>query len=269
MRDYIDIGSGPANESCAQLGQEGYAQQARAECQRFLELIRTNMGEEPGSARLSIKANSHDFGTYYEVVCYYDDTDEEATRYAVRCQDDAPTEWGDDSSENAAELGTSTTETVTESGKPAPETEFLGLPIFEGSTETKANSGMMSCDFCLLEVTPVVDARTKQGPWAAMCPDHFKEHGVGLGTGYGQKLVSQAPQTPAPMTVGAVLQSKRRPTTFCESCRDAAEEEGAPDDEESITLILAEMGGDIADHDCDDYETGGCRCACRRSIRNV
>ncbi len=190
MRDYIDIGPSPANEKCAQVGQADYARQARRECNRFIELLRKTIGEEPGSAYLATKSNPHAFGTYYEVVCYYDDTDEEATRYAVRCQDDAPTEWGDDSSENAAELGTSTTETVTESGKPAPETEFLGLPIFEGSTGTIANSGMMICDFCPEETRPVVDGRTKMGPWAAMCEAHFKEHGLGLGTGYGQKLVS-------------------------------------------------------------------------------
>jgi len=261
MRDYIDIGSSPANELCAQVGQEGYAQQARAECQRFLELIRTNMGEEPGSAHLAVKANSHDYGTYYEVVCYYDDTDEEATRYAVRCQDEAPTEWG----EIVAELGKADPETVTESGKPAPETDYLGLPIFAGSTETKVNSGMMSCDFCLpKEVRPVVDGRTKHGPWAAMCPDHFKEFGVGLGTGYGQRLVVEEPKPESALplrgTVGDLLQSRRRPTTYCESCREAATEEGAPDDEESLSLILAEMGSDLPDHDCD----GNCLCGCGR-----
>lgn len=32
-----------------------------------------------------------------------------------------------------------------------------------------------------------VDGRTKQGPWANMCALCFIEHGVGLGTGFGQK----------------------------------------------------------------------------------
>lgn len=32
------------------------------------------------------------------------------------------------------------------------------------------------------------DGKTKGGPWAFMCKDHFKEHGIGLGTGKGQRL---------------------------------------------------------------------------------
>ncbi|MBT0774168.1 hypothetical protein KIH74_34805 [Kineosporia sp. J2-2] len=33
------------------------------------------------------------------------------------------------------------------------------------------------------------DAKTRQGPWANLCPDCFAEHGIGLGTGKGQRLV--------------------------------------------------------------------------------
>jgi hypothetical protein len=33
------------------------------------------------------------------------------------------------------------------------------------------------------------DGATKMGPWAYMCEVCFKMHGVGLGTGRGQKLV--------------------------------------------------------------------------------
>lgn len=33
------------------------------------------------------------------------------------------------------------------------------------------------------------DGRTKSGPWAHMCGECFAKHGVGLGTGVGQKLV--------------------------------------------------------------------------------
>jgi hypothetical protein len=33
------------------------------------------------------------------------------------------------------------------------------------------------------------DGKTNLGPWAYMCEKHFKELGIGLGTGKGQKLV--------------------------------------------------------------------------------
>ena len=100
-RDYLTIGSTPADEDCLQLGTPEYtAQAARAECQRFIDLIRAVCGEEPEGARLSVKGFPHDFGTYYEVVCYYDDDDERAADYAFHVEGDAPCRWsrfmGDD-----------------------------------------------------------------------------------------------------------------------------------------------------------------------------
>ncbi len=62
MRDYIDLGSSPANEDCAQVGSENYSQKAREECVRFIELIRKVVGEEPEGAYLAVKSNPHDFG---------------------------------------------------------------------------------------------------------------------------------------------------------------------------------------------------------------
>jgi hypothetical protein len=45
------------------------------------------------------------------------------------------------------------------------------------------------CDFCQNGTLASYDGKTKQGPWAFMCETHFKVHGVGLGTGAGQKLI--------------------------------------------------------------------------------
>ena len=57
---------------------------------------------------------------------------------------------------------------------------------------------------------------------------------------------------------------------FCDSCLDAAMDEGVPEGEENI---LFDMGADIADHLCDQIESDGdivCRCACHPdSKRNL
>lgn len=48
------------------------------------------------------------------------------------------------------------------------------------------------CDICIVSGKPedaAYDGRTKDGPWANMCEDCFKVHGVGLGLGKGQKLI--------------------------------------------------------------------------------
>ena len=97
MRDYISIGATPADEECAQVGTPDYAhaQKSREEGKRFIELIRKKLGEEPEGASLAIKSFPHDFGTYHEVVCYYDDNNEQAVEYAYKCESDAPLTWED------------------------------------------------------------------------------------------------------------------------------------------------------------------------------
>jgi hypothetical protein len=75
------------------VGSPDYQRRAREECARFIELIRQHLGQEPEGARLAVKSNPHDFGTYYEVVCWYDEGSEEARKYAFRCESDAPARW--------------------------------------------------------------------------------------------------------------------------------------------------------------------------------
>jgi hypothetical protein len=51
------------------------------------------------------------------------------------------------------------------------------------------------CDFCMRrgQVNEAsYDGKTVMGPWANMCEMDFKEFGVGLGLGRGQKLLVQA-----------------------------------------------------------------------------
>lgn len=94
MRDYLYIGPAPCEESCVQVTSEGgYSQAMRKECQRFIDLIRKHLGLEPEGARLAIKREEHEFGCYYEVVCYYDTDLPESVDYAYGCESDAPTKW--------------------------------------------------------------------------------------------------------------------------------------------------------------------------------
>ncbi len=96
-RDYVSIASAPYDEDCVQVEPTGaYIGPMKAECRRFLELIRKKLGPEPEGASLGIKSNPHDFGTYCEVVCYYDTENEEAAAYAFRCESEAPKTWDDD-----------------------------------------------------------------------------------------------------------------------------------------------------------------------------
>jgi len=63
--------------------------------------------------------------------------------------------------------------------------------MVEGGTITYVAKVPM-CDFCQFREA-VYDAKAKQGPWAFMCEECFKLHGVGLGIGMGQKLKLRDP----------------------------------------------------------------------------
>ena len=108
--DHLSIGPSPTNERCAQVGEPDYAERSRRECRAYVRQLRRVLGDEPAKASLAVKANPHDFGTYREVVCYFDPSDRAALDYAFRAEELAPAEWDD---EARTELGLAPTIRVT------------------------------------------------------------------------------------------------------------------------------------------------------------
>ena len=95
MQTYLSLAPAPVEEDCAQVGTDEYTARARAECHRFIALLRKKFGPEPEGARLAVKSFAHDFGDYLEVICYFDDTLPESVEYAYRCEDHLPATWDD------------------------------------------------------------------------------------------------------------------------------------------------------------------------------
>jgi hypothetical protein len=93
MQDCMDLGPAPTCETCAQVGRPDYAMRARRECLAYVKQLRRLFGEEPEGARLAIKANPHDFGTYFSVVCYFEDKLPSAMDYAFRLEKESPENW--------------------------------------------------------------------------------------------------------------------------------------------------------------------------------
>lgn len=90
----IYLGESPADEPCQQVGTDTYDPlMAKAECRALINQIRRICGDEPDGARLKIKSNSHDFGTYQSVEVYYDPNNEQATEYAFLCEEKYPENW--------------------------------------------------------------------------------------------------------------------------------------------------------------------------------
>lgn len=95
MKDYLTIGSSPVEEECAQVGSPDYYNKVMPECKRYIDLIRQKMGPEPAGAKLVIKSFPHDFGTYHEVCCVFEDSLPEAIAYAFACENNGPLTWDD------------------------------------------------------------------------------------------------------------------------------------------------------------------------------
>ena len=93
MRDFIDIGAAPVMEDCAQVGRDDYWHRAKRESKAYIALLRRTLGPETDGARLSVRSNPHDFGTYLSVICHFDTTLPASQDYAFRCESEGPKCW--------------------------------------------------------------------------------------------------------------------------------------------------------------------------------
>ena len=89
-RQFIIIGECPTEEEVAQIHEKGYDGKGKAECKAFLNQLR-RISPEPEGAELAVRAEPCDAGTYYSVVCYYDN--DEAERYALSLEEMIPERW--------------------------------------------------------------------------------------------------------------------------------------------------------------------------------
>ncbi|MBU1374312.1 MAG: hypothetical protein KKG25_16320 [Bacteroidetes bacterium] len=96
MRDYITLGPVPCDEDCAQVGQDDYPERSRAEYKAYFCQLRRQFGKEPGGAMFSVKSFPHDFGSYREVVVYYDNENEASVDFAYKVEGELPGEWDEE-----------------------------------------------------------------------------------------------------------------------------------------------------------------------------
>lgn len=87
MKDYLNIGSTPAEEDCFSAGHPLALAETR--------IYRDQLRREFPTADLRVKGFHHDFGTYHEVCAYYFDDDEQSIKTAYAVESDASPEWDD------------------------------------------------------------------------------------------------------------------------------------------------------------------------------
>lgn len=93
MRDSIELGSTPYEETCAQVGAPDYRARALAECKALIaQLYRENPGID-SLVDLRVLWHPHDFGNYAEVSVFFDDASEESTVAAYMVEENFPAYW--------------------------------------------------------------------------------------------------------------------------------------------------------------------------------
>ena len=95
MRDFINIGSTLLEEECAQVGSKeyDYYQRAMKECKAFKRQLERKFPK----GEFSIKGFPHDFGTYYEVVAWFDlEATDTKRRAAFDAEANTPSYWDEE-----------------------------------------------------------------------------------------------------------------------------------------------------------------------------
>lgn len=174
MRDYINIGSTPIDEPCAQVGAANYHELSRLELAAFKKGLEEKYKKE-------LDASGASFGIKEgEVVCYFDD--EKSQTFAFWLEANTPENWGsldmkaprlDDEEFTKAELIDVPVGGVKWNGD-VPECQMGGM------NATAHDHGPITNEF--------FDGKVKGfGSWAIMCPACFGMHGCGIGIGLGQR----------------------------------------------------------------------------------
>ena len=101
MIDYMDIGSSPTDEYCAQLGSDGYEVLSRIELNAYVHQLERMFPhvKETDSLKFAVKRFNHDFGTYAEVVIYFNTENEHDYEYAILIEHNLPMNWDEEAKE--------------------------------------------------------------------------------------------------------------------------------------------------------------------------
>ena len=95
--EYIEIGSTPYEEDCAQVGSYNYRELAKKEMDVFIDQLNRSFPEaEEKGIRFKVKWFSHEFGSYGEVCMYWDMDDPIADEYVYVIDKSIPSNWDEE-----------------------------------------------------------------------------------------------------------------------------------------------------------------------------
>lgn len=96
MIEYMEIGPTPCEEDCAQLGTSDYRKISNIEMTAYINQLCREFATRLDYVDFGKKWFNHDFGSYGEVVVYYNTEDEESTKAAFFIESHLPMRWDDE-----------------------------------------------------------------------------------------------------------------------------------------------------------------------------
>jgi hypothetical protein len=99
MREYLELGPVPSNEECYQTGKDDYIL-IRSEASIYKKQLERMFPD----LWFSVKAFDHEFGTYCEVVVYYNPDDEAEVNKVYEVESNLPQNWDLESLKQLEEL---------------------------------------------------------------------------------------------------------------------------------------------------------------------
>jgi hypothetical protein len=95
MRDFVEIGPTPWEESCAQSSELDFRAKARKETEVFKGQILRTFGQPPEGVELRIAWSPHEYAAYPELRIYFDT--EVGAEWAYGVEGKIPPRWDDES----------------------------------------------------------------------------------------------------------------------------------------------------------------------------
>lgn len=98
MLDYLNLGSTPFDEDCAQLGSPDFENRANKELNAYKAQLERMFPEIQmhKSVRFKKKWFEHDFGLYGEIVVVYDSDSELECDTAIKIEHNTPKNWDEE-----------------------------------------------------------------------------------------------------------------------------------------------------------------------------
>lgn len=94
MIHYLTLGPTPYSEECQQVGTPEFdGAKAKTELKTFADQLRRLFPK----CRFGIKTFPHDFGSYSEVVVYFDNNNEQSIKDAFEAEGAIPEHWDEES----------------------------------------------------------------------------------------------------------------------------------------------------------------------------